>query len=124
MDKDVLKLKPGQRIFIEVNGKTTASLRLTDRVNGSSGRRKWTFVDWDQDGDLDLVANTKPSVEWYKNVSDHSDMVKFEYQGNLTELKLAGHTTSPTTVEWNQDGKPDLLLGAEDGHFYYIENTY
>src|SRR5690606_24292769 len=35
-----------------------------------------------------------------------------------------GHTTSPTIVDWNEDGVPDLLLGAEDGHFYYLENTW
>ena len=42
--------------------------------------------------------------------------------GNLDTLNLAGHDTSPTTVDWNNDGIPDLLVGAEDGHFYYLRN--
>jgi len=33
---------------------------------------------------------------------------------------LGGHSTSPTTVDWNKDGVPDLLIGAEDGFFYYL----
>jgi hypothetical protein len=33
---------------------------------------------------------------------------------------LAGHTTSPTFVDWDKDGEMDLLLGAEDGHLYYL----
>ena len=35
-------------------------------------------------------------------------------------IRLTGHDTSPTTVDWNKDGVPELLLGAEDGHFYYL----
>jgi hypothetical protein len=42
--------------------------------------------------------------------------------GNLDRAKLAGHDTSPTVVDWNNDGIPDLLLGAEDGHLYYLRN--
>ncbi|NOZ56889.1 MAG: hypothetical protein GXO73_08915, partial [Calditrichaeota bacterium] len=45
-----------------------------------------------------------------------------ENQGTLSDLLLAGHSTSPTTVDWNRDGVPDLLVGAEDGHFYYAVN--
>jgi hypothetical protein len=48
-------------------------------------------------------------------------MVIFRDRGPLSGLKLAGHTTSPTVVDWNDNGIPDLLLGAEDGLFYYAE---
>ncbi|MHC4496303.1 MAG: hypothetical protein ACYSYM_10830, partial [Planctomycetota bacterium] len=37
---------------------------------------------------------------------------------------LAGHTTSPTIVDWDKDGVPDLLVGAEDGLFYYMKNQH
>jgi hypothetical protein len=36
---------------------------------------------------------------------------------------LAGHDTSPTVVDWDRDGKLDLLIGAEDGFFYYQPNS-
>ena len=42
--------------------------------------------------------------------------------GDISDHKLAGHTTSPTFVDWDNNGIPDLLLGAEDGHFYYWKN--
>ena len=51
-----------------------------------------------------------------------SDSVTFKNEGMLAQDKLAGHTTSPTIVDWNKDGIPDLLVGAEDGHFYYLIN--
>jgi hypothetical protein len=37
---------------------------------------------------------------------------------------LAGHTTSPTTVDWDRDGVRDLLVGAEDGRFYYQKQKH
>ncbi len=44
--------------------------------------------------------------------------------GKLAIRKLAGHTTSPTTVDWNGDGIGDLLIGAEDGYFYYMQRDH
>ena len=43
-------------------------------------------------------------------------------RGPLDATVLAGHTTSPTVVDWDRDGVPDLLVGAEDGYFYYKKN--
>ena len=43
--------------------------------------------------------------------------------GGQKKRKLAGHTTSPTTVDWNGDGKRELLIGAEDGHLYWMPNS-
>ena len=43
--------------------------------------------------------------------------------GPLDTRKIEGHDTSPTTVDWNNDGVPDLLVGAEDGRFYYLRNS-
>ena len=49
--------------------------------------------------------------------------VLFEDRGLLDTRKIEGHDTSPTTVDWNADGVPDLLVGAEDGRFYYLKNS-
>ena len=48
--------------------------------------------------------------------------VVFEHVGPLDSRRLAGHTTSPTVVDWDENGLPDLLVGAEDGYFYYLRN--
>ena len=44
----------------------------------------------------------------------------FEDRGPLDTRKLAGHDTSPTVGDVDGDGKRDLLVGAEDGHFYWM----
>ncbi len=118
-----LKLKPGKRIFYDAGESldTPAVLRLNDKDAGRSGRRKLCFVDWDKDGDLDLIVNSE-NAAWYENIKQTDNAVYLKFRGNLGEKRLAGHTTSPTTVDWNQDGLPELLVGAEDGHFYLLKN--
>jgi hypothetical protein len=127
-----LKLKPGERIFYGVgasqydrNNKAEDSqdgpLRLNTGKYGSSGRRKWCFVDWDQDGDLDILVNSK-NVALFENVGTEDGKVRMLFKGDLSDQILAGHTTSPTIVDWDRNGVPDLLLGAEDGFLYYWRN--
>jgi len=96
-------------------------LRLNNGVAGRSGRRKLCFVDWDLDGRLDLLVNSR-SVDWLKNLGTRDGRIILKPMGPLDSRRLAGHTTSPTTVDWDKNGVPDLLVGAEDGFFYYLEN--
>ncbi len=116
-----LYLKPGQRIFKNADAKLNNNLlRLNEREAGGSGRRKIAFADWDGDGDMDLLANST-NIEWYENLGEKEGNTIFKHKGNIVNTKLAGHTTSPTVVDWDKDGKPNLLIGAEDGHFYYLK---
>jgi len=129
---DELVLLPGKRIFYgekyssyRSNGIVTDSLpgllRLNTQLYGGSGRRKLSFADWDGDGKKDLFINSA-NITWLKNNGEKDGMIYFSDQGNLSDRKIAGHSTSPTVVDWNKDGIPDLLVGAEDGYFYYLEN--
>lgn len=124
-------LKPGKRIFHSVNGSydrknkfidnSNGPLRLNEQKYGSSGRRKLAFGDWDSDGDIDIIINGI-NAALLENVGQTPDKVDFKFKGDFSNLKLAGHTTSPTLVNWDKTGNPDLLLGAEDGYFYYWKN--
>lgn len=114
-----LKLLPGRRIFCDAKGEV---LRFNAGWAGKSGRRKWCIVDWDGDGKLDLLLNGQNAV-WYRQTGTQDGKVLFEDRGLLDTRKIEGHDTSPTTVDWNADGVPDLLVGAEDGRFYYLKNS-
>lgn len=116
--KGELWLKPGQRIFYQENG--VDLLRLTARKAGGSGRRKFTLTDWDGDGDLDIVINGR-NAEVYENLGGKKGKVRFAHRGNVSDVRLAGHDTSPTPVNWDGEGLTDLILGAEDGHLYYMK---
>lgn len=114
-----LRLKAPKRIFVDSAG---APLRLKERTAGGSGRRKLCFVDWDLDGRVDLLANSK-NVTFYHNAGKQADgSIMLVDQGEVSDQKLAGHSTSPTAVDWDQNGIPDLLIGAEDGRLYYLQN--
>ena len=111
-------LLPGKRIFYDDEDKP---LQLNSKIAGKSGRRKFTIVDWDLDGKLDLLVNSE-NINFLKNISTTNDKVMFKDMGMVCTHILAGHSTSPTTVDWDKDKIPDLLVGAEDGYFYYLKN--
>lgn len=115
-DGDQLVLQPGRHVFADATGK---ALRFNEGAAGKSGRRKWSIVDWDHDGKLDLLLNSK-NATLFRQVGSTDGVWKFEDRGPLDERGIEGHDTSPTTVDWNGDGKRDLLIGAEDGRWYYL----
>lgn len=130
LENEVRKLKPGQRIFYGINGSVFDSknnvvdespglLRLNNREAGGSGRRKLCLADWDGDDDFDLIVNSI-NASLFENVKTENGKVYFRHAGTFSDQKIAGHTTSPTTVNWGKGKLPELLLGAEDGHFYYL----
>ena len=117
---DQLRLSPGKRIFHDAAGRP---LRLNPGEAGRSGRRKLCFADWDGDGRLDLLVNSR-SINLLRNISTIDKPWTFRDEGPVDDTRLAGHTTSPTTVDWDHDGRPDLVIGAEDGHLYYRSNNW
>ena len=132
---DELWLHPGKRIFYvkgndghgeEKVGKTGTDeeslFRLTTGKAGRSGRRKFCLVDWNNDGRIDILINSKNAV-FYENIRQDGDTAHFEMKQDVSEVELARHTTSPSVVDWNKDGIPELLLGAEGGHFYLFQNN-
>ena len=114
-DDGKLRLLPGERIFLDDKG---APLRLNARQAGGSGRRKLAVVDWDGDGHLDLLVNSQ-SATLFRQVEQRDGKIVLKDMGLLDGRNISGHTSSPTVVDWNQDGVPDLLVGSEDGRLYY-----
>ena len=78
------------------------------------------LVDWDRDGRLDILLNGR-NIDFLRNVADDGGY-RFRNLGPVAKRVLAGHTTCPTVVDWDRNGIPDLLAGAEDGFLYYLPN--
>lgn len=113
-----LVLLPPQRVFCDEKGNP---LRLNANSGGRSGRRKLCVVDWDGDGKLDLLLNSR-NANFLRQVAHRDGKWFFKDTGPLVKQNIEGHDVSPTTVNWRHDGIPDFLGGAEDGRFYLLPN--
>lgn len=115
-----LKLLPPRRAFLDDKGQP---LHLNAKRAGGSGRRKLCAVDWDGDGKLDLLINSE-NANWLRQVDSRNGTWLFQDMGKLDSRNIASHDVSPTTVDWDGDGIPDFLGGAEDGFFYFLKNPH
>ena len=115
---DQLVLKSPIRAFVQEDGKP---LRLTKGVAGRSGRRKLCFTDWDGDGLPDLLLNSK-NADLIRCTGVKDGKWVMVRAGTLAEKNIEGHDVSPTVVDFDGNGVPDFLGGAEDGRFYFLAN--
>ncbi len=107
-----------ERIFIDENDR---EIRLNPKSCGGSGRVKLAVVDWDGDSRLDVLVNSE-NVTWYRNCEDRDGEMVLKNVGNLTQRNVSGHTASPAVCDFDRDGKPDLLVGSENGRIYHIRH--
>lgn len=113
-----LVLGAPRRAFLDPGG---APLRLNERTAGGSGRRKLAIADWNGDGRFDLLVNSA-NANVLVQVAGEAGSWRFRDAGPLTTRNIEGHDVSPATVDFDADGIPDFLGGAEDGRLYYLRN--
>lgn len=116
---DGLKLLPPKRVLLDEQGEP---IRLNEKQAGASGRRKITVLDYDGDGKVDFLVNSV-NAEFWKQLDAKDGRWIFKNMGDIDQRPISGHTTSPTWVDFNNDGVPDPLIGAEDGCMYYMRNN-
>jgi hypothetical protein len=96
-------------------------IRLNNGIAGASGRRKLCVVDWDGDGLLDIFVNSA-NANFLRQTGVRDGQWSFRDMGLLVNENIEGHDVSPTTVDFDGNGIPDFLGGAEDGRFYFLKN--
>ncbi len=82
-------------------------------------------VDYDGDGDLDLVVGCfGPKFFLYENKADKKNG-EASLSENPVELSIESpnHHSAPHLVDWDADGDLDLLSGSGKGGVIYSENT-
>jgi hypothetical protein len=107
-----------KRIFCDEKGEP---LQFNAKSAGKSGRRKLCVADWDGDGKLDILINAK-NAELWRQVGEKDGRFLFKNMGGLHPKNIEGHDVSPTVVDFDNNGIPDFIGGAEDGHLYYLKN--
>ncbi|MFP6876373.1 MAG: FG-GAP-like repeat-containing protein [Roseibacillus sp.] len=84
-----------------------------------------TAVDWDHDGDLDLVVgNFEGTFYLFRGqgrgkFAPKPELLKCEER----ELRVSGGHSDPFMVDWDGDGDLDLVSGSAQGGVEWAENT-
>jgi hypothetical protein len=113
-----LVLLPPRRAFVTEDGKP---LRLNPNTAGRSGRRKLCVTDWNGDGKFDFLLNSA-NADLLQQVEAKDGTWVFRNSGPLDKKNIEGHDVSPGVSDFDGDGVPDFLGGAEDGRFYRMSN--
>jgi len=84
-----------------------------------------TAVDWDGDGDLDLVVgNFGGTFYLFKGEGSGAfNAVPEQLMVGEEPLALSEMHSDPFIVDWDGDGDYDLLSGSAEGGVYWSENT-
>jgi len=111
------ELQPGRRI-LEPDG---SPIKL-DGKGRETGRAMLALMDWDEDGKLDLIAGNAienfDGLRWYRNTGTKTNWV-LARQPNLSLNLPWNHYHQIEPIDWNGDGKLDLIAGSEGGWVYY-----
>ena len=83
-------------------------------------------MDWDNDGRKDLITGGRDGyVRIYLNTGTDADPAFSGYtnlQVGVTSWD-AGYTSTPYIVDWNNDGKKDVICGEDSGRIWLLINV-
>lgn len=85
------------------------------------------LVDWDGDGDLDLVCGSfLDTITLFENTGTRTAPVyaagKALTLADGAPLRMELQMLQVAALDWDGDGDPDLVVGKEDGRVAWVEN--
>jgi hypothetical protein len=112
---EVLKGTDGKPLIIPAKGDAQLTEKICTRPFA---------VDWDGDGHLDLVVgNFSGTFYWFKGQGKGKFLPKPELiKAGGAPLRIKGAHSDPFIVDWDGDGRLDLVSGSSDGGVYWARN--
>ncbi|MHB9071063.1 MAG: FG-GAP repeat domain-containing protein [Sedimentisphaerales bacterium] len=90
-----------------------------------------SVVDWDGDGDLDIILGGVDHTVWVvENIGSNSHpifrkphpVLYDEKKSAMASVSVDNAAIIPQILDWDADGRPDLLVGTEQGYIHLFRN--
>ncbi len=125
--KDIISGSDSGRVYVYIN-KGANQEPIFDNateINGAEIMRfsKPSVVDWNNDGKKDILVGARSGeVSVFINMgANQSPLFAAEMKLNGGDLDV-GSSSSPAVVDWNGDGKKDLVVGNQSGKVFVFLN--
>jgi hypothetical protein len=104
-------------------------LRVPDQRDKVQSFGSWpATIDWDNDGDLDLVVGGFDGTIFVRLNEGTRTAPKLRGENlavtiNGEPLKVSGNHAAIAIADWDDDGLWDIVSGSDDGGVYWYQNT-